>query len=120
MGFYHSLSPIGYNVSDAKQGFSLDTVTSDDHELYGNVLIDYQILGLISYYNYISSSHDLDYQKDRVYPTALYPSIRDLDAGSFCSTSITNPRHENTHLFHPRSGGLLGGYVDWRLEVDRP
>ncbi|KAF7891701.1 hypothetical protein EAF00_008003 [Botryotinia globosa] len=42
--------PIGYNASGAKQSFS-----------FGPVLADYQILGLISFSNYISSSNDLEF-----------------------------------------------------------
>lgn len=53
--------PIGYNASDAKKTFAFGSGASADLEIYGVVLVDYQILGLISYSNYISSSNDLEF-----------------------------------------------------------
>lgn len=53
--------PIGYNASDAKQTFAFGSGSSAGVEIYGVGLVDYQILGLMSYYNYISSSNDLEF-----------------------------------------------------------
>ncbi|TGO59259.1 hypothetical protein BCON_0046g00020 [Botryotinia convoluta] len=53
--------PIGYNASGAKQTFAFGSGASAGLEIYGVVLADYQILGLISYSNYISSSNDLEF-----------------------------------------------------------
>ncbi|TGO53270.1 hypothetical protein BOTNAR_0299g00010 [Botryotinia narcissicola] len=53
--------PIGYNASGAKQTFAFGGGASAGLEIYGAVLADYQILGLISYSNYISSSNDLEF-----------------------------------------------------------
>ncbi|TGO36963.1 hypothetical protein BHYA_0110g00290 [Botrytis hyacinthi] len=53
--------PIGYNASDAKQAFAFGSGALAGLETYGAVLVDYQILGLICYSNYISSSNDLEF-----------------------------------------------------------
>ncbi|KAI9645200.1 hypothetical protein NHQ30_005934 [Ciborinia camelliae] len=53
--------PLGYNASEAKEALALGTGLLAGLERYAVILPDYQILGLLSYSNYISSSNDLQW-----------------------------------------------------------
>ncbi|KAE9363347.1 glycoside hydrolase family 78 protein [Stipitochalara longipes BDJ] len=58
-GFLPFAPPLGYDSSSATTAFAFGVGTAAGIDLYGVVLADYQILGLLDFANYISATNDL-------------------------------------------------------------
>ncbi|PMD47005.1 glycoside hydrolase family 78 protein [Hyaloscypha variabilis F] len=58
-GFLPFAAPLGYDSSSASTAFAFGVGAASGVDLYGIVLADYQILGLLDFANYISATNDL-------------------------------------------------------------
>ncbi|KAF7890917.1 uncharacterized protein EAF01_010726 [Botrytis porri] len=94
---------IGHNASGAKQIFALGSGATAGLETYGVVLVDYQIFGLISYSNYISSSNDLEFAPDTGIPVFPYSFIGPSQ-GSAISCALVQALSQLAELWNPTIG----------------